>query len=175
MKCSKFILIVFICLISLTTLISQEKINWLSWDEMVQMQKKAKKKIVVDLFTDWCGWCKKMDKTTFENPVVIKYINENFYPVKFNAEQTEELVFEGKKYKFVNQGRRGYHEFAAALTQNQLSYPTYVFMDEEIQLLQVIPGYQEAKSFEYIINFFGGNFYKSVPWTKFEKEFQSRL
>ena len=130
---------------------------------------------MVDLFTDWCGWCKKMDKTTFENPVIIRYINDNYYPVKFNAEQAEELEFEGKKYKFVNQGRRGYHEFAAALTQNQLSYPTYVFMNEDIQLLQVIPGYQEAKSFEYIINFFGGNFYQSVPWTKFEKEFQSKL
>jgi thioredoxin-related protein len=154
---------------------SQEKIKWLSWDEMVQLQKTGKKKILVDLYTDWCGWCKKMDQTTFSNPVIANYINENFYAVKFNAEQKDEVVFENVRYKFVEQGRRGYHEFAASLSQNQLSYPTYVFMNEEIQILQVIPGFQEAKSFEYIINFFGGNYFKTVPWTKFEKEFQSKL
>ena len=175
MKYSKLLTVVFISLFALNTLSCQAKINWLNWEEMVEMQKTNKKKIMIDLYTDWCGWCKKMDKTTFENPVIAKYINDNFYAVKFDAEQKAELEFEGTKYKFVNQGRRGYHEFAAALTQNQLSYPTYVFMNEDIQLLQVIPGYQEAKSFDYIINFFGGNFYKSVPWTKFEKEFQSKL
>lgn len=155
--------------------ISQTGIKWLSWEEMVNQQKVSKKKVIIDLYTDWCGWCKKMDKTTFENPVIIDYLNNNYYSVKFNAEQKEDLLFEGNTYKFVENGRRGYHQFAASLTQNQLSYPTYVFLNEDIQVLQVIPGYQEAKSFEYILNFFGGNYYKTVPWTKFEQEFQSKL
>jgi thioredoxin-related protein len=154
---------------------SQTAIKWLSWEEMVNQQKVSKKKVIIDLYTDWCGWCKKMDKTTFENPVIIDYLNNNYYSVKFNAEQKEDLIFEGSTYKFVENGRRGYHQFAASLTQNQLSYPTYVFLNEDIQVLQVIPGYQEAKSFEYILNFFGGNYYKTVPWTKFEQDFQSKL
>lgn len=154
---------------------SQAGIKWLTWEEMVNQQKVTKKKVIIDLYTDWCGWCKKMDKTTFENPVIIDYLNNNYYSVKFNAEQKEDLIFEGNTYKFVENGRRGYHQFAASLTQNQLSYPTYVFLNEDIQVLQVIPGYQEAKSFEYILNFFGGNYYKTVPWTKFEQDFQSKL
>ncbi len=154
---------------------SQDKINWMTWDEMMKKQQVEKKKILVDLYTDWCGWCKKMDKTTFLNPVIVKSINEMYYPVKFNAEQKEDITFQGKTYKFIGQGRRGYHELAAALTQNQLSFPTYVFLDDKFSLLQVIPGYQNAKTFEYILHFFGKEHYKDTPWAKFEKEFKSRL
>lgn len=170
-----FLLIFFISFFDANSAFSQDKINWLSWEEMIKLHKSSKKKIMVDLYTDWCGWCKRMDQSTFQNPVIVKYINENFYAVKFNAEQKNEVEFEGVKYKFVDQGRRGYHEFAAALSQNQLSYPTYVFMSDDVQILQVIPGYQEARSFELIINFFGADFYKSVPWSRFEKEFKSKL
>ena len=156
-------------------LAGQNNIHWITWNQMVANQKIEKKKVIVDLYTDWCGWCKKMDKTTFKNPVIVNYINKNFYAVKFNAEQKEDINFDGHIYKFVGSGRRGYHELAAALSQNRLSYPTYVFLDEDIKLLQVIPGYQQADMFEYIINYFGGGFYKNVPWAKFEKEFESKL
>ena len=154
---------------------AQDKIQWLTWEQMMKKYDKEKKKILVDVYTDWCGWCKRMDKSTFANPVIVDYINKNYYAVKFNAEQHEDIKFRGHIYKFVRSGRRGYHEFAAALTQNQLSYPTYVFLDEDINLLQVIPGYRQAKEFEYILNFFGGDYYKTTPWAKFEKEFKPKL
>ncbi len=154
---------------------SQYKIDWMTWDEMIEKQKTEKRKVFVDLYTDWCGWCKKMDKTTFRNSVIVKNINEMYYPVKFNAEQRKDITFGGKTYRYVGQGRRGYHELAAALTQNKLSFPTYVFLDEEFSLLQVIPGYQDAKTLEYILHFFGDGHYKDTPWAKFEKEFKSQL
>jgi uncharacterized protein YyaL (SSP411 family) len=152
---------------------AQEKINWMTWEEMLPKYRLEKKKIFVDLYTDWCGWCKRMDNSTFSDPIIAKYINEKFYPVKLNGERKEDLVFEGVTYKFVNQGRRGYHEFAAALAQKSLSYPSFIFLNEDLQVIQVIPGYKDAKTFEYILNFFGGDHYKKTPYTQFEKEFKS--
>ncbi len=166
--------ILIFSLISLSSF-AQKKINWMTWEQMIEEQKTEKRKVIIDLYTDWCGWCKRMDMTTFANPVIVDYINKHYYAVKFNAERKEDVKYDGRVYKYVRSGRSGYNEFAAALTQNNLSYPTYVFLTENIQLLQVIPGYQNAKNFEYIINFFGEDYYKTTPWAKFEKEFKSKL
>jgi thioredoxin-related protein len=173
-KSVRTIIVILFSLISLSSF-AQKKINWMSWDQMIEKEKVEKRKVIVDLYTDWCGWCKRMDKTTFTNPVIVDYINKHYYAVKFNAEQKEDVEFDGTVYKFVKSGRRGYHELAAALTQNNLSYPTYVFLTEDIALLQVLPGYRSAKDFEYIINYFGEDYFKTTPWSKFEKEFQPKL
>ena len=123
---------------------AQNKIKWNTWDEAIEKSKKVKKKIFVDIYTDWCGWCKKLDNTTFAENYIAKYINENYYPVKFNAEMKESVNLKGTEYKFVNNGRRGYHELAAYLMQGRLSYPTVVFLDEDLNLIQAIPGFQES-------------------------------
>ncbi len=170
----KISVILIFSLISLSSF-AQKKINWLTWEQMIEKQKTEKRKVIIDLYTDWCGWCKRMDKTTFENPVIVDYINKHYYAVKFNAERREDVKYGGVVYKYVRSGRHGYNEFAAALTQNHLSYPTYVFLTEDIYLLQVIPGYQDAKIFEYILNFYGDDYYKTTPWEKFEKEFKPKV
>ncbi len=40
-------------------------VRWLSWEEAIELSKEDPRKIVIDVYTEWCGWCKKMDKTTF--------------------------------------------------------------------------------------------------------------
>ncbi len=172
----KKIIVAFIVLtISSFGRLNAQKINWMSWEDMIQKQKVEKRKVIIDLYTDWCGWCKRMDKTTFRNPVIVDYINKKYYAVKFNAEQREDVNFDGHIFKFVKQGRRGYHEFAAALTQNNLSYPTYVFLTDDNQILQILAGYQQAKEFDYILNFFGDDIYKTTKWGQFEKEYKSKI
>ncbi len=172
----KKIIVAFIVLtISSFGRLNAQKINWMSWEDMIQKQKVEKRKVIIDLYTDWCGWCKRMDKTTFRNPVIVDYINKKYYAVKFNAEQREDVNFDGHIFKFVKQGRRGYHEFAAALTQNNLSYPTYVFLTDDNQILQIFAGYQQAKEFDYILNFFGDDIYKTTKWGQFEKEYKSKI
>ena len=88
-----------------------------------------------------------MDKNTFNDPQVSKLLNEKFYAVKFNAEQREDVVFDNHTFKFVPSGRNGYHELAAALLNNQLSYPTVVFLDEEFKMIQPLAGYRQAPEF----------------------------
>lgn len=148
-----------------------KKINWMSFEEAIKLNETNPKKIFIDVYTDWCGWCTKMDQTTFLDKNVVDYMNENFYAVKFNAEQTEPIEFMGNT--FVNKGsngpRKGTHELAQALLQGKMSYPSYVFMNENNQLLTIVPGYAETKAFLPILKFIGSNAYLTTTWEEFSK------
>jgi thioredoxin-related protein len=154
---------------------AQEKVNWITFEEAIKRNEKEPKKLLIDLYTDWCGWCKRMDNDTYANEKIAKYINENYYAVKFNAEQKEDVVFQGTTFKFVSNGGRGVHQLAAALTNNKLSYPTTVFMNEELAILQPLAGYYNAQNMEPILTFFGKDVYKKTPWPEYEKTFKSSL
>lgn len=164
-------LIAFIILISLPLFGNAQGINWMTFEEAVALNETAPKKIFIDVFTDWCGWCKRMDQTTFQNPEVAAYMNENFYAVKFDAESDKPIEFAG--YKFINEGgkngRKGTHQLAAALLQGRLSYPSYVFMDEKNQLLTVAPGYMEAKDFLPVLKYFGTDAYLNQTFKDYIK------
>ena len=149
--------------------IQAQDIKWISWEEAVELSKTdAKpKKIFVDVYTDWCGWCKKMDQNTFQNPEVSKYMQDNFYMVKMDAEGKDPIEYQGKTFKYVPSGRRGYHELAAALLQGKMSYPTVVFLDESLNMLSPVPGYQQVEPFMQIAKYFGDNIYKDKDWQSY--------
>lgn len=144
-----------------------KEINWISLDELQEKMKKQPKKVYIDVYTDWCGWCKVMDNKTFTNPGVIKYMNEHFYAVKFNAEQKDSVHFMGGHYGL--EGRT--NQFAVQLLRGELSYPTTVIMEENFQNPQVIPGYLEVKTMEPILKYFAGSHYKTTPWETYQKNF----
>lgn len=149
-----------------------EKIMWLTWEEALQKQKENPKKIMVDIYTEWCGWCKRMNKSTFEDPKVIRYINENYYAVKFDAEYKEDIVFRERTFSYVPKGKRGYHALAAEITRGMLSYPTTVFLDENLKVIQAIKGYKNARDFEQIATYFGGNNHRKMPWASYCKSYK---
>lgn len=146
---------------------AQNKIKWMTWEEAIAAQKVDERKILVDVYTDWCKVCKKMDKYTFQKDRLAKYINENYYPVKFNAESRQDITFRNKVYKYVNKVGGGYHELALVITQGKLKFPTYVFLDETMSILQPIPGYQDSKTFGLIASYFANDFYKNTPWRSY--------
>ncbi|MEX0274611.1 MAG: thioredoxin family protein [Flavobacteriaceae bacterium] len=143
-----------------------QKVEWLSWNEAMEKAQTDThpKKVFVDIYTDWCGWCKKMDRDTFQNPEVAAYMREHFYMVKLDGEGKDPIEYKGKVYNFVASGRRGYHEFAAALMNGRMSYPTTVFLDEDVNMLSPVPGYQKPGPFLEIAMYFGDNIYKEQDW-----------
>jgi len=129
---------------------------------------------MIDLYTEWCGWCKRMDKDTFEDEDIADYLNEHYYSVKFDAEYKKDIVYNGKTYKFIQNGRRGYHELAAELANGRLSFPTTVFMDEQQRLIQPLPGYKDPVLFEQIITYFGEDMHKKMPWEKYQRTYKKK-
>lgn len=153
--------------------VPQGEVQWLTLEEAVEKSKTEKRKIFVDVYTDWCGWCKVMDKNTFSEPKVAKILNEKFYPVKFNAEQRQDVVLNGHTYKFITVENRGYHELAAALLNNQLSYPTVVFLDDNFNMIQPLAGYMKPEEFHPVIQFIGEDHYKSAKWADWRSNYKS--
>lgn len=149
-----------------TLVLAQEKIQWMSIEDAYELTLKEEnpKKIFIDVYTDWCGWCKRMDKATFQNEEVATYMNEHYYNVKFDAEQKESVEILGNTFKFVPQGNRGYHELAAALLNGKMSYPTVVFLNRKFEMLSPVPGYQEPVAFINIAKYFGDNIYLETSW-----------
>ncbi|MDY0780696.1 thioredoxin family protein [Tenacibaculum sp. IB213877] len=167
----KIIIAAFFVLTSIVT--SAQEIKWLSFEEAFELNKANPKPILVDLYTDWCGWCKKMDATTYKNEVIVKYINDNYYAVKLDGEGKDNINFKGKTFKFVQNGRSKYHELAAAILKGKMSYPSTAFFNTEEQFLQAVPGYLSKERFEKILAYFRGDAYKNTPWRDFEKNFKS--
>jgi len=144
------------------------RIKWLTIQEAYVLTQKTPKKFVVDVYTDWCGWCKVMDRQTFVKPAIVDYVNENYYAVKLNAEQTADIKLGKQTFKYVKGGSRGVHELAAALMKHQMSYPTTVFLDEKFQLIQPVPGYLEPRMFHQVITYFGENYHQKEPFDQYK-------
>lgn len=167
----KLILVAVLAIIAIG--VNAQEVNWLTFEEAIAKNKENPKPILVDLYTDWCGWCKKMDKTTYKNEVIIKYINDNYYAVKMDGEGKEDINFKGKTFKFVQEGRSKYHQLAAEIMRGKMSYPSTAFFNKEEQLIQTVPGYLSEKRFETILAFFNNDNYKNTSWVDFEKNFKS--
>lgn len=146
---------------------AEEKIAWLTLEQAFAANQKAPRKIIIDVYTGWCGWCKVMDKNTFSHPEVIKYVNEKYYAVKLNAEGTEDIKVGQTVYKF--DAQRNSHQAAIALLQGKMSYPTIVYLDETFNMIQPIPGYMDAKQFHEVITFIGDDNHKKEPFDKYKE------
>ena len=169
-----FLLFFFLAIFSFTkdtsTAPKKGLVKWYTWEEAIKENKLVKKKLFVDVYTQWCGWCKRMDKSTFEDPEVAKYLNENFYPIKLDAEQREDILFDGKTFNYIaDVGRRGVHTLAYSLLDGKMSYPTVVYLTEKIERITISPGFKDAEQFMNELVFTAEEHYKDKSWKEFMK------
>ena len=129
----------------------------------------------MDIYTDWCGPCKLMDKNTFQNPDVAQYLNNNFYAVKFNAEGNKKVNFKGREFSNINYneslkgGRNATHDFARYLGIS--GYPTIVFFDKDANPIAPITGYLNPNQIEIYLKLFKDEKYKDIKSQEDFKKF----
>ncbi len=132
---------------------NREKINWISIEQLNEMYYNDPKPILVDVYTNWCGWCKQMDKTTYENEKLVSYVNTHYYAVKFNAESRDSLSFNKKKYGY--DARYKSSELAKFLLFGNMQYPTTVFLSSIDAQPAPLVGFMKAKEMEAPLKYFG--------------------
>ncbi len=167
----KYVMLMLFILIGLSNGNSQE-INWLTWEEVAEKMHEEPRKVLVDVYTEWCGYCKKMDKSTFLDSTLISYINDNYYAIRFDAESKSSIFLHGTEYNYVNKGKNGYHELAAVILRGRLKYPTLVFMDSNLEVIQPIPGYRDATTLLMILDYYEGDHHKKIPWKTYTQNYK---
>lgn len=133
--------------------------RWMEVEQAVTAARENKKSILIDVYTDWCSWCKKMDKEVYTHESVVKILNKEFVAIKLNAESNSTVTFSGRTMSQM--------EFARALGIN--SYPTTVFFTSDAQLITTLPGFVPGEEFSKILSFIGEEHYEKMTYEEFRK------
>ncbi len=171
----KLKLVLFVCLIifcsAKTRTTNEQKVQWLKLDEVTAKVKEQNKPVLIDLYTDWCYWCKVMDKKTYSKSKVIDYINGHFYSARVNAETKDILNWNNKTYNYNADYK--INDFALYVTNGQASFPTTIIITDDNPMPISIAGFMEPKEMEKILKYFGDGAYKTMNFPQFEKTFKS--
>lgn len=123
-----------------------QSVEWKSFEEAEALIKKnPEKQILIYYYTDWCGYCRKMEKETFANAEAANFINTNFIPVKFNVESKENVNFLGYNYSYIAKGK--VNSFAFFYLNGQMAYPGTAILDKNSKLSNSLLGYMNPSEY----------------------------
>lgn len=139
---------------------TDSQLVWYSFDEGMQKAKMENKQVLMDIYTDWCSWCKVMDEKTYTDPQVILILNSKFILIKLNPEKDGPVMFNGKSYNA--------DHFAQGIGVN--GYPATAFFESTEKMITLIPGYLKADEFVPILEYIGEKRYNDIGFDDFLKQ-----
>lgn len=146
-----------------------KKVNWISFQEAEKRMNEKELPVIVDVYTDWCGWCKVMDNKTYSKSNVANYLNNKFYAIKFNAESKQDITWRGKVYRYDHE--KGIHSLALALITGEKGYPNTVFIADKESEPVSVPGYMTPNEFQVFVTYFGEKKYDSSDFETYARGF----
>ena len=150
-------------------------IKWMTIEEAEAAQSKNPKKILVNVYAKWCRWCKVEDSASYRNREIAHYINQTFYPVKYNAESKAPVEFKGVRFGFIDDENIYVNEFTRYLLNGKLSYPGTVFINEQGNLIASKNGYMDAYYLEAVLHYYGSGAYRKMSYADFEADFEGKV
>lgn len=169
----KYLFIVGLLTLTSNVFSQSSEIKWYTLEEAVKLSEKEPRKLFIDVMTVWCGWCKKMDREVFSQKDIIDVLNNQYYAVRLDAQQKEDIEFKGETFKYQMYGQKGFNGFAVELLRGKMGFPSLVFLDEEFNLIQSLEGYHKEDRLLLVLSYFGeNNNYKKVHWNAFVQSWE---
>lgn len=159
MKFCRFFSLFFLGCFSIGWDFPGDQLTWYSFDEGLAKAQKENKHVLIDVYTDWCGWCKVMEQKTYSDLNVIRYLNAKFVLVKLNPEKDDQVTYNGKKYSAA--------QFSQGIGVN--GYPATAFFESDAKMVTLVPGFVEAKDFLNIIQYIGEKEYYKISFDDYLK------
>jgi thioredoxin-related protein len=152
----------FLALLALLPLASgASAVEWKSWNSGLEAAAASRRPVVVDVYTDWCRWCKQMDREVYARADVGEYLASRFVTIKLNAESPEAVTYKG----------RNLTARSLASSFDVSGYPTTIFLAPNGDHLANVPGYLEPGRFLLLLRYVGdGHMDRGVTWDDYVKK-----
>lgn len=156
-------------LLTCPTLQAQEedKIRWVSLDAAMDYSKRQNKMILVFISTEWCGWCKLMEKKTFQHKPVIRYVNEHFVAVRLDGLYPKDIWFKGFRFRYIPEIQA--HQLAYQLLDGNLKYPSIVLMTYKAEIITPVYGYLEGRELVKVLSYYAEGHYETTTWEAYRR------
>lgn len=132
-------------------------LKWNSFNDGIAEAKQSNKKVLIDVYTNWCSWCKVMDSKTYADAEVAKYLSERYVLIKLDAESNKKLHYKDKEYS----------ERELAVAFGISGYPSTLFLKSDSEPITIYPGYADAKKFKGIISFIAEDHYLTRKYDEY--------
>lgn len=166
----RYLLIGFLLLAAGITF-GQNKVRWVSWDNVTEKINKGDKKFIVYFYYDGCKWCRFMEESTLSSDHLARFINHNFYAFHINASSSDKIVIGDKSYTSVRIGKYDFHELATDMLGGNMSFPSIVFLNEQFKKLGTYDQYIDIQNFEMLLSFYAGDHHKRTMWRKYANNY----
>ena len=135
-------------------------IAWRGWDRGLEEARASGRPVLVDVYTDWCGWCRRMKSEVYSRAEIRDYLGEHFVAVSINAEASDPARYEG----------RAFTSRSLAARFGVSGYPTTVFLRPDGSHMVNVPGYVESARFLQVLRYIGeGHMERGVSFQEFSK------